>query len=108
MKLADLGLNENRGGGALVVTGTLIKSEYWDFTDPDTKKYKEGYTWQLAFYGGVLKVATEEGDPLRDVGVGEDVALRLSIGSPRGNPQQIGRAILLDPKTLQPKSTPPQ
>ena len=86
----------------LVVTGTHTKQGPWSMVDPDTKKYSEGYSWQLAFYGGVLKVKTEEGDPLRAIGVGEEVTLKIKISAPKGKPEQFGPAVLVDPKTLQP------
>lgn len=103
MKFADLGINENRGGGALIVTGTVTKNSPWAMIDKETKQPVSGHSLQLAFYGGVLKVGTEDGDPLRNLGIGEEVTLRMKISSPKGKPEQLGPAILLDPKSLAPQ-----
>ena len=102
MKFADIGINENRGGGVLFVTGTVAKNESYSIFDKDTKKTNEGWSFHLAFFGGVLKIKTQDGDPLRNLGEGEEVALKLKISAPKGKAEQLGAAEQLDPKTLQP------
>lgn len=102
MDLKQLGLDTNRGGGVMVVTGTVTKNERWAMIDSDTRQPISGHSFHLAFYGGVLKVKTQDDDPLRMVGVGEEIVLRMKISSPKGRPEQLGAALLLNAKTLIP------
>ena len=95
MNLKELGIDTNRGGCTMVCVGQLIKNEPWSFTDKESGEYKEGHAFQVAYFGGVLKVATDENDPLRKLTVGASLELLVPVADAGRGMRQAGTATVI-------------
>lgn len=96
MDLKNLGIDPNRGGCAVVVSGQLIKNEPWSMTDKESGEYREGYSLNIAYFGGVYKVQTTDGDPLRKLQVGTSIDLLVPVANNGNGLRQSGPATLLN------------
>jgi hypothetical protein len=81
LNLNDVGIDAMRGGCAIVVSGQLIKNEPWSMTDEKSGEYREGYSFHVAYFGGVYKVKVEADDPLRKLAVGSSINLLIPVAS---------------------------
>lgn len=95
MDLSKLGIDPNRGGCAIVVSGELIKSEPWSMTDEKSGEYREGYSLHVAYFGGVYKVQTVDEDPLRRHKVGTQLQLLVPVSNGGNGLRQAGQATIL-------------
>ncbi len=70
MDIKELGMTEEVGGSKLVILGTIIA-----ITEYKNKAGSMVYQTVVMFHGGNMKLATQPGHPIRQMGVGEKVLL---------------------------------
>ncbi|MFG0245599.1 MAG: hypothetical protein ACF8MF_06060 [Phycisphaerales bacterium JB052] len=87
-----LGINPIKGGCAALVSGQIVRNEPYSIIDKETKEERSGHSCHVAYFGGVMKIRTEDGDPLRLIPIGTDVDLVVSLTTGSGGLRQVGPA----------------
>lgn len=96
--LKQLGIEPNRGGCCIVVSGQLIEQGPWSFTDEKTGELRQGYTFKVAYFGGVYNVKTADDDDLRNLAEGTDLTLIVPVVNKGNGLRQSGPAIRYNPE----------
>lgn len=88
----SLGIDPTAGGCVCVVVGKIGKNEPWRIKDKDTKEVSSGHSLHVVYFGGVLKVKTDERDPLRLIPTGTPVKLAVPMLDNGSGLRQFGAA----------------
>jgi hypothetical protein len=110
VNVKELGINEEVGGAALVVAGTIVEHRSYKGKDGSMK-----YPTTVLYFGGNLTLNLEPDHPLKAYGVGEQVLFAQPMledrfgWKPTGAPTPIEQTNQLSgdskPKTKTPSTT---